>query len=70
MPSAFTRRALLDIEQAAEYIGRDIYFVRRLVHRRAIQYYKIGGRLRFDVADLDAFLATCRVESQPPRRVR
>lgn len=69
MPSVPTRRALLDTEQAADYLGRDVHFVRRLVQHREIQHYKIGGRLRFDPADLDAFLVTCRVDARPSRRV-
>jgi excisionase family DNA binding protein len=70
MPSA--RRhgpELLNTKQAADYLGRDVYFVRRLVQNREIRHYKIGGRLRFDPADLDDFLITCRVETLPSRRV-
>lgn len=53
---------LLSIEDAAEYIARNVPYLRRLVARREIAHYKIGGRLRFDTRDLDAHLAACRVE--------
>jgi excisionase family DNA binding protein len=55
---------LLDITQAADYLGRNVYYVRRLVAHRGIRHYKIGHRLLFDPADLDAFLGTCLVEAQ------
>ncbi|WP_082557023.1 helix-turn-helix domain-containing protein [Modestobacter sp. Leaf380] len=68
MPSAPLRRELLDTEQAAAHLGRDINFVRRLVQHREINFYRVGRRLRFDPIDLNAFLASCRVEALPSRR--
>lgn len=61
-----TPLGLLGLQQAAGHLGRNVYYVRRLVARREIRHYKIGHRLLFDRADLDAFLTTCRVE--PSRR--
>jgi excisionase family DNA binding protein len=55
-------RRLLDIEQAAEHVGRNVAFMRRLVARREVPHFKIGRALRFAVADLDEFVAACRVE--------
>jgi excisionase family DNA binding protein len=57
------RRRLLDIHQAAEYLGRNEHFVRRLVSRRELAPYKPGRALRFATADLDEYLAACRVEA-------
>jgi excisionase family DNA binding protein len=56
-------RRLLDIQEAADHIGRNAAYLRRLVSRRELPYFKIGGALRFDVRDLDAYLASCRVEA-------
>jgi len=56
-------RQLLDIQQAADHLGRNVAFLRRLVARRELPHFKIGGALRFDVRDLDAYLALCRVEA-------
>ncbi len=56
-------RRLLDIQQAADHLGRNVSFVRRLVSRREVPHFKIGGALRFDIRDLDRFLEACRVEA-------
>jgi excisionase family DNA binding protein len=53
---------LLAIEEAAEYLGRNVHYLRRLVARREIAFHKLGHLLRFDVRDLDAHLAAGRVE--------
>lgn len=42
-------------------------FLRRLVKERRIPFHKAGGRLLFDLADLDAYAEAGRVE--PPRLV-
>jgi excisionase family DNA binding protein len=57
-----TAPVLLCIEDAAKYIGRNVPFMRRLVANRRIPFYKPGYVLRFDTRDLDAYLASCRVE--------
>lgn len=56
------RRDLLDVRAAGEYIGRNEAFMRRLVARREVVFYKPGRALRFDPRDLDAYLDRCRVE--------
>jgi excisionase family DNA binding protein len=54
---------LLDIQQAADHLGRNVAYLRRLVARRELPHFKIGGALRFAVQDLDSFLVACRVEA-------
>jgi excisionase family DNA binding protein len=39
-------------------------FIRRLVAERRIPYLKLGRHVRFDPADLDAFLSAGRVEPE------
>jgi excisionase family DNA binding protein len=53
---------LLTIREAAEYLGRNVHYVRRLVARRELPFIKVGHLLRFDVRDLDAHFAAGRVE--------
>ena len=56
------RPHLLNISEAADYLGRNVHYVRRLVAKREIAFYKSGHLLRFEVADLDAHIAEGRVE--------
>jgi excisionase family DNA binding protein len=58
-------RRLLNIEHAAAHIGRNMSFVRRLVARRELPFFKIGGALRFDLRDLDRYVDSCRVDVWP-----
>ena len=53
----------MPLSEAAAALGRSPSFVRRLVARRAVPYFKVGGRLLFDVRDLSEYLESCRVES-------
>lgn len=57
----------LSVPEAAERLGVSPRFVRRLVAERRIPYLKLGRHVRFDPADLDAFLAAGRIEPQRPR---
>ncbi len=66
-PTAGTARLdlparFLDVPGAAQYLGCGERMVRRLVHERRIAFVKVGRHVRFDVTDLDAFLAAGRVE--------
>lgn len=52
-----TPPALLDYEQAAAYLSVPIGTLRAMVHRKEIVHYRLSGSLiRFDVADLGAWL--------------
>ena len=53
---------LLPVEQAAERLGTSERFVRRLIAERRITYVKLGRHVRIAVRDLDAFIATGRVD--------
>jgi excisionase family DNA binding protein len=57
-----SKRTLLDVDGAAEWLCVDERFVRRLVAERRVSYHKVGRYLRFDVRDLDDFLDACRIE--------
>jgi excisionase family DNA binding protein len=53
---------VIGVEDAATYLSVPVRFIRRLVFERRIRYYKVGKYVRFDRADLDAFLTTEAVE--------
>ena len=59
-------RRLVDLPTLAEYLGVTERHIRRLVAERRIPFYKWGHFLRFDLAEIDAWLATHRVA--PKRR--
>lgn len=48
---------LCSIGEAAEHLCVSVRFVRRLVAERRIRHVKVGHYVRFDRADLDAFIA-------------
>jgi excisionase family DNA binding protein len=54
---------LIDAAGAAELLGTTERHVRELVYKRAIPFVKVGGALRFDLTDLDAWIASNRTEA-------
>ena len=55
---------LLTVDEVAERLGTSARFVRRLIAERRIAYTKLGRHVRIAARDLDAFVASGRVE--PP----
>ncbi len=55
-------RTLIDIPTVAERLGVDTRFVRRLVHENRLPYIKVGKFVRFEQADVEAWIADRRVE--------
>ncbi len=53
--------ALMDIETLAVRLGVSVRFVRRLVAERRMPFLKIGKFIRFDPADVDAWIELRRV---------
>ncbi len=53
---------LLTVDEAAERLGTSTRFIRRLIAERRIAYTKLGRHVRIAVRDLDAFVASGRVE--------
>jgi excisionase family DNA binding protein len=52
---------LLTIEQLAQRLGITVRHVRRLVAEKRVPYYKVGRLVRFDPAEITAWLGTRRV---------
>jgi len=55
---------LLPIGAAAEYLGVSRATVERLVFRGELPMVKIGGSTRYDVEDLDGFIAINRCRNR------
>ncbi len=54
--------ALVDIHGAAERLGCSERYLRRLIQERRIPFVKLGGsKVRFSLAELDAWLENQRV---------
>jgi excisionase family DNA binding protein len=53
-------RSLLTVEEVAERLGTGVRFVRRLRAERRMPFVKIGGHLRVDSRDLEAFIEASR----------
>lgn len=53
---------LLTVEEAAERLGVDVRFVRRLIAERRIRYFKIGRHVRLAAGDLDEFVVAAAID--------
>jgi excisionase family DNA binding protein len=51
---------LIDITAVAQRLGVQVRHVRRLVHERRIPYIKWGHLIRFDPADINAWIDAAR----------
>lgn len=47
---------LVDVENAATYLGTTVSHMRGLVNERRIPYVKVGGKVRFRVTHLDQWI--------------
>jgi excisionase family DNA binding protein len=57
---------MLTVEQAAQRLGTEVRFVRRLVAERRIRYYKVGKYVRFHPDDLTDYIRQGRVDPIRP----
>jgi excisionase family DNA binding protein len=51
----------VSIEAVAEHLGVSVRHVRRLVYERRIPYVKWGHLVRFDVEDVNSWVAGSRI---------
>ena len=52
---------LLDVPEAAAYLGRTESAIRQLIHKRTLPVIKIDRNVRIDVRDLDRIIEDARV---------
>jgi excisionase family DNA binding protein len=57
-----TTRTLLDVNQVAARMCVTPRFIRRLVEERRIPFCRLGKFVRFDPADIEAWIEARRVE--------
>jgi len=61
-------RRLLPVGDAADYLGVSRATVERLVYRGELPIVKIGGSTRYDVDDLDGYIAINRCRNRKRKR--
>ena len=59
---------LIDMATAAEHLGVSLRHVRRLVAEKRIPYVKVGHFVRFDPAELLAWIDEHRIDTAAARR--
>ena len=64
-PSSFRKRVLLTTEQAAEFLGKSVSAM-TIDSCRCVgpAYFKLGRSVRYDLADLEAWLESCRIDPE------
>ncbi|MFG1607189.1 helix-turn-helix domain-containing protein [Actinoplanes sp. NPDC049265] len=60
---------LLTIEEAAQRLNMSVRYLRRAVAERRVAFHRLGRSVRFDPADLAAFVQAGRVEPMTPESV-
>ena len=56
----------MTVNETAKRIGISASKLYQLASARRIAHYRIGGKIVFSDADIDAFLQTCRVGTVAP----
>jgi excisionase family DNA binding protein len=57
-------RRLIDVQAAASYLAVSVPTLYGWVWQRRIPFVKVGRALRFDVADLDSFVAAHKTSAR------
>jgi len=50
------QKRLLTIKEASEYLGISEKGLYNMVYRREIPFVKLGGKLRFDIIDIEKWI--------------
>ncbi len=57
----------MTVAEAAQKIGISASTLYQQVAARKISHYRVGGKIVFSEADVDAYLASCRVAAVAPQ---
>lgn len=57
-------KRLYRIDEAAEYLGRSAWSVRRLIWNGDLPQVRTGGRVHLDVRDMDDFIERNKVREE------
>lgn len=55
-------RSYVNVDDAAEYLGTSVRFIRRLINERRIRFYRVGRHVRLSLVDLEQFVQSGKVE--------
>jgi excisionase family DNA binding protein len=58
------------VREAAEYLGRSIWSVRRLIWEGVLPSVRVYGRVHLDVADMEKLIEQSKVVEEASVRVR
>jgi excisionase family DNA binding protein len=64
MGEAFLKKRLFSLSEAAQYLGRSTWSVRRLIWNGELPQVRAGGRVHVDVRDLDDFIEKHKVREE------
>lgn len=62
MSNGSTLNKLISPNELAEILNISVVSVRRLVDKRGVPFYKIGGSLRFKMVDIEQYLEEVKFE--------
>lgn len=65
MSAAPPRKRLYTLSEAADYLGRSVWSIRRLIWGAVLPSVRVQGRVHLDVADMDELIerSKCREEA-------
>ena len=64
------KKRLYTVPEAAEYLGRSIWSVRRLIWEGVLPSVRVHGRVHLDLADMENLIEQSKVLEEAPVRVR
>lgn len=70
MQANLLKKRLYSIQEAALYLGRSTWSVRRLIWNGEIPSVRAGGRVHVDVQDMDGFIDRNKVREECARPVK
>ena len=50
------KKQLIGVQELANYLDSSVAFVRKLILTRQIPYIKIGGRVKFDLIEINQWI--------------
>ena len=57
-------KKLIGVEELALYLDSSVAFIRKLILTRQIPYIKIGGRVKFDLVEVNQWIDERRQEER------
>jgi len=64
------KKRLYTVPEAAEYLGRSVWSVRRLIWDGVLPSVRVQGRVHLDVADMENLIEQSKVVGEAPLRVK